>query len=95
MHAETIFSYLLPPASLGDCFTRKPPLNFGGGASAPPPPPKQQAPVREDPAAAMDDAALAAARKKGYRKTLLGEMADSQQQLNSTLGNSTILGGGQ
>jgi hypothetical protein len=81
----------LAPATYGDTYSRKPPLN-GGSPKKPDPPPPAPAPVRADDGDPENDASRIAARKKGLRRTMLQEMLSGQEQGSGKLGAKSVLG---
>ena len=81
----------MAPATFGDLYLRKPPLN-AGSPKAPPPPPPAMAPPRADMQSGEEDAARLAARRKGLRRTMLQELMGTQSAPGRTLGAPTALG---
>lgn len=103
---KSILDFYMPiPATLGEVYNRKPPMNGGGSPTPPPSPPPSPAPFRSD----SEDGSQAltiSKRRKGLRKTILaGQIANEMKNeslgvsnnLNSvnanTNNNNTILGG--
>jgi hypothetical protein len=64
-------------------------LNGGSKAQKPPKPAPVRAPPQAEATPDDEQATAAAMRRKGLRKTLLGQMAQQNQQ---TLGGQTALG---
>ena len=85
---KDIFDFYFPsPATFGDVYNKKPPMNGGGSPSPPPAPPPSPAPFRSD-SSQGEQALTVSSRRKGLRKTILAQQLQEEKQ---TLGVSNNL----